>query len=50
MMELQDYDNPSLELETLKLLIRGTKASEALKCLFNVRDKAHAFEVLDSKY
>ena len=50
MMELLDYDNPSLELETLKLQIRGPKASEALKCLFNVRDKSHAFKVLDSKY
>ena len=50
MMELLDYDNPSLELETLKLEIRGPKASEALKCPFNVRDKAHAFKVLDSKY
>ena len=26
------------------------KAIDALKCLFNVRDKAHAFKVLDSKY
>ena len=50
MMALHDYDNPSLELETLKQQIKGQKASEALKCLFNVRDKAHAFKVLDSKY
>ena len=32
MMELLDYDNPSLELETLKQQIKGPKASEALKC------------------
>ena len=29
MLELLDYDNPSLDLET--------KANEALKCLLNVR-------------
>ena len=50
MMELLDYDNPSLELETLKLQIKGPKASEALKCLFNVRNKERAFEILDAKY
>ena len=29
MLELLDYDNPSLELETLKQQIKGPKASEA---------------------
>ena len=50
MMELLDYGNPSLELETLKLQIKGPKAQEALKCLFNVRNKERAFEILDKKY
>ena len=50
MMELLDYNNTSLELETLKQQIKGPKASEALKCLFNVRDITRAFKVLDSKY
>ena len=45
-----DYDNHSLELETLKLQIKGPKAQEALKCLFNVRNKERAFEILDAKY
>ena len=31
MMELLENDNPSLELETLKLQIRGPKANDALK-------------------
>ena len=50
MLELLDYDNPSLELETLKLQIKGPKAQEALKCLYNVRSKEWAFEILDAKY
>ena len=44
-LELLDYDNPSLELETLKQQIKGPKAS-----LFNVRDKADAFKVFESEY
>ena len=36
MLELLDYDNPSLEVETLKLQINGPLAQEALKCLYNV--------------
>ena len=39
-----------MELETLKLQIKGPKANKALKCLFNVKDKEHAFSVLDAKY
>ena len=39
-----------MELETLKQQIKGPKASAALKCLFNVRNKEHAFEILDRKY
>ena len=50
MLELLDYDNPSLELETLKLQIKGPKAQETLKCLSNVRNKERAFEILDAKY
>ena len=37
MLELLDYDNPSLEVETLKLEIKGTKVQESLKCLYNVK-------------
>ena len=50
MMELLDYDNKSLELEMLKQQIRGPKANEALKCLYNVHNKKHVFEILDAKY
>ena len=50
MGELLDYGNPDLELETLKQQIKGPKASAALKCLFNVRNKEHAFKILDRKY
>ena len=39
-----------LELETLKQQIKGPKASAALKCLFNVKNREHAFEILDRKY
>ena len=35
---------------TLKLQIKGPKAQEALKCLYNVRIKERAFEILDAKY
>ena len=50
MLELLDYDNPSLEVETLKLQIKGPLAQEALKCLYNVKSKERAFEILDAKY
>ena len=50
MGELLDYGNPDLELEILKQQIKGPKASAALKCLFNVRNKEHAIEILDRKY
>ena len=49
-MELLDYDNHSLEVEMLKLQIKGPKANKAMKCLYNECDKKHAFCILDSKY
>ena len=47
MLELLEYDNPSLEVETIKLQIKGPLA---LKCLYNVKSKERAFEILDAKY
>merc|ERR1711984_63023 len=50
MLELLDYDNPSLEVETLKLQIKGPLVQEALKFLYNVKSKERAFEILGAKY
>ena len=50
MVELLDYGHSDLDLTTLKEQIKGPKANEALRCLFNVKDIHQAFRILDRKY